>query len=45
MVKKLQLCWKKLVINSKLTKIDLNKGEQFKEDFKKSPFSKIPVYY
>ena len=28
----------------KITKIDLNKGEQFKPDFKKiSPFSKIPV--
>ena len=28
----------------KLTKIDLNKGEQFSPDFKKkSPFSKIPV--
>ena len=30
--------------NYKVTKIDLNNGEQFKEDFKKiSPFSKIPV--
>ena len=28
----------------KVTKIDINKGEQFKKDFKKiSPFSKIPV--
>ena len=28
----------------KVTKVDINKGEQFKEDFKKiSPFSKIPV--
>ena len=28
----------------KITKIDLDKGEQFKSDFKKiSPFSKIPV--
>ena len=28
----------------KLTKIDINNGEQFKKDFKKiSPFSKIPV--
>ena len=28
----------------KLTKIDLNKGEQFSPDFKKkSPFNKIPV--
>ena len=28
----------------KVTKIDLNKGDQFKSDFKKiSPFSKIPV--
>ena len=28
----------------KVTKIDINNGEQFKEDFKKiSPFSKIPV--
>ena len=30
--------------NYKLTKIDLNKGEQFSPDFKKkSPFNKIPV--
>ena len=28
----------------KVTKVDINNGEQFKEDFKKiSPFSKIPV--
>ena len=28
----------------KVTKVDINKGEQFSEDFKKiSPFSKIPV--
>ena len=28
----------------KVTKIDINNGDQFKEDFKKiSPFSKIPV--
>ena len=28
----------------KVTKIDLDDGEQFKQDFKKiSPFSKIPV--
>ena len=28
----------------KVTKVDINNGEQFREDFKKiSPFSKIPV--
>ena len=28
----------------KVTKVDINNGDQFKEDFKKiSPFSKIPV--
>ena len=28
----------------KVTKVDLDKGQQFKSDFKKiSPFSKIPV--
>ena len=28
----------------KVTKVDLDKGDQFKKDFKKiSPFSKIPV--
>ena len=28
----------------KVNKVDINNGEQFKEDFKKiSPFSKIPV--
>ena len=28
----------------KVTKVDINNGEQFSEDFKKiSPFSKIPV--
>ena len=35
MEKKLVLCLKKLVMITKLTKIDINKGEQFKEDFKK----------
>ena len=30
--------------NFKVTKVDIDKGEQFKESFKKiSPFSKIPV--
>ena len=30
--------------NFKVTKVNINKGEQFKESFKKiSPFSKIPV--
>ena len=44
MEKKLVLCSRKLEYKYKLIPVDINNGEQFKENFKKiSPFSKIPV--
>ena len=42
--KKISIMLEEINYNYKLTKIDIYKEEQFKEDFKKiSPFSKIPV--
>tara|TARA_A100001035_G_scaffold215622_1_gene175457 strand:- start:795 stop:1424 length:630 start_codon:yes stop_codon:yes gene_type:complete len=42
--KKITIMLEEIGYDYKLTKIDLNKGEQFSPDFKKkSPFSKIPV--
>ena len=42
--KKLVLCLEEIGYKYKVTKVDIDKGEQFKKDFKKiSPFSKIPV--
>ena len=42
--KKISILLEEIGYEYKVTKIDINKGEQFKEDFKKiSPFSKIPV--
>ena len=42
--KKITIMLEEIGYDYKLTKIDLNKGEQFNSDFKKiSPFSKIPV--
>ena len=42
--KKISIMLEEIGYEYKVIKIDLNKGEQFKKDFKKiSPFSKIPV--
>ena len=42
--KKISIMLEEIGYDYKITKIDLDKGEQFKSDFKKiSPFSKIPV--
>ena len=42
--KKISIMLEEIGYNYKLTKVDLDKGEQFKSDFKKiSPLSKIPV--
>ena len=42
--KKISIMLEEIEYEYKLTKIDINNGEQFKKDFKKiSPFSKIPV--
>ncbi len=42
--KKISIMLEEIGYDYKVTKIDLDKGEQFKSDFKKiSPFSKIPV--
>ena len=42
--KKISIMLEEININYKLTKININKDEQFKKEFKKiSPFSKIPV--
>ena len=42
--KKISIMLEEIGYEYKITKIDLDKGEQFKKDFKKlSPFSKIPV--
>ena len=42
--KKISIMLEEIGYDYKVTKVDINKGEQFKEDFKKiSPFSKIPV--
>ncbi|MBD1167533.1 glutathione S-transferase N-terminal domain-containing protein [Pelagibacterales bacterium SAG-MED09] len=42
--KKISIMLEEIGYEYKVTKIDLDKGEQFKSDFKKiSPFSKIPV--
>ncbi len=42
--KKISILLEEIGYEYKVTKIDINKGEQFKEDFKKiSPFRKIPV--
>ena len=42
--KKISIMLEEIGYDYKITKIDLNKGEQFKSEFKKiSPFSKIPV--
>jgi len=42
--KKISIMLEEIGFNYKVTKVDLDKGDQFKKDFKKiSPFSKIPV--
>ena len=42
--KKISIMLEEIGFEYKVTKIDLDKGEQFKKEFKKiSPFSKIPV--
>ena len=42
--KKISIMLEEIGYDYKVTKVDLDKGEQFKSDFKKiSPFSKIPV--
>ncbi len=42
--KKISIMLEEIGYNFKVTKVDIDKGEQFKESFKKiSPFSKIPV--
>ena len=42
--KKISIMLEEIAYEYKVTKIDINSGEQFKEGFKKiSPFSKIPV--
>ena len=42
--KKIGIMLEEIGFEYKVTKVDLDKGEQFKSDFKKiSPFSKIPV--
>ena len=42
--KKISIMLEEIAYEYKITKIDLDKGEQFKPEFKKiSPFSKIPV--
>ena len=42
--KKISIMLEEINYEYKVTKIDINNDEQFKEDFKKiSPFSKIPV--
>ena len=42
--KKISIMLEEIGFNYKVTKVDLDKGEQFKSTFKKiSPFSKIPV--
>jgi len=42
--KKISIMLEEIAYEYKITKIDLDKGEQFKSEFKKiSPFSKIPV--
>ena len=42
--KKVSIMLEEIGYEYKVTKVDLDKGEQFKSDFKKiSPFSKIPV--
>ena len=42
--KKISIMLEEIGYEYKVTKVDINKGEQFSEDFKKiSPFSKIPV--
>ena len=42
--KKISIMLEEIGYEYKITKIDLDKGEQFEKDFKKiSPFSKIPV--
>ncbi len=42
--KKISIMLEEIGYNFKVTKVDIDKGEQFEESFKKiSPFSKIPV--
>ena len=42
--KKISIMLEEIGYDYKVTNIDINNGDQFKEDFKKiSPFSKIPV--
>jgi GST-like protein len=42
--KKISIMLEEIEYDYKVTKVDINNGEQFREDFKKiSPFSKIPV--
>ena len=42
--KKISIMLEEIKFDSKVTKVDLVKGEQFKSNFRKiSPFSKIPV--
>jgi len=42
--KKISIMLEEIGYDYKVTNVDINNGEQFKEDFKKiSPFSKIPV--
>ena len=44
MVKKYQSCLEEIKFEYKVKKININKDEQFKPDFKKlSPFRKTPV--
>ena len=41
---KISIMLEEIGYDYKVTKVDINNGDQFKEDFKKiSPFSKIPV--
>tara|TARA_B100001250_G_scaffold117745_1_gene99935 strand:- start:1401 stop:2030 length:630 start_codon:yes stop_codon:yes gene_type:complete len=42
--KKISIMLEEIELDYKVTKVDLNKGEQFQKNFRKiSPFSKIPV--
>jgi len=42
--KKISIMLEEIGYDYKVTKVNLDKGDQFKSDFKKiSPFSKIPV--
>ena len=42
--KKISIMLEEIAYKYKVVKVDINKGEQFEENFRKiSPFSKIPV--